>query len=492
MKTQIKNKGSITMEILLAFTILILCLSAVILVGFGNQKITVDSEINIEALSKAGKVLEDARALSRQDYPSVTATTGTETVNGLQYTKTLSINDITQCKKQAMSTITWTTEGRSQKIELVTYLSDIAGAMTLGGDCIGEPGPNWNNPKKFASDNMSPGKSTAIDISNRIAYLGSDKNPYFYIADTRSATLGQTSGLFVTFTNNFTTDDTINSLDAVHNSTTDKNYVFAVLASSTAQLIVIDTTDIYNPTLVAKKRLSACVAGSFPEGWRLYYYKDRIYLTTRYTAGPEFHIFNVSDPTNPVEFSIGSVGCKGLDLGNTVNGMVVAEQKIGGITKRFIYFATDESDKELRVFDITSSINPIEVTTANQDLSGAQNGQSVYIIGNKLFFGRQSTPSGPDLYVYNISDPFSGLPLLGSKDITTGVLQIRVSGKFAFLATPQSNKEFQVWDISDLSNISLIKAYNFGNIVEQGVDYEPDWIYATGQATPNFQMLYNQ
>lgn len=483
--------GFSTLEILIAFAVVILCMGAVIMVTFGNQSIGIDSETNLEAIYKAQAVLEKARALSRENFAGLISTSSV-TTSGIPYTQSLVISDVTLCRKQATSTVTWYSSSRPQKVEFSTFFSDIAGSLALGGDCpTDEAGPNWNNPQKFASDTINPGKSTAIDVLNKVAYLGADMSPYLYIASTTYAVLGQSNNLFVTFTNGFEAEDEINSLDAIRDLASGKYYLFSAMASSTLQLKVTNVTDIYNPVTVARVGLSSCVTGSFPEGWRLYYYKNTLYLTTRYTAGPELHIFNVTNPESPVEYSIGSISCKGLNLGDTANNMVVTDQVVGGVTKRYLYLATSELDKELRVFDVTNPTLPIEILAANQDLPGPQDGLSVYLYGNKLFLGRQSTPSGADLYVYDISNPTTGLPLLGSKDIGTGVNQIRVTGRFAFLGTPKSNQEFQVWDVSNLSSISLLKAYNFGNIVEQGLDYEPDRIYATGQASPNFQMLYN-
>lgn len=41
------NRGFATLEILIAFAVLILCIGAVIMVSFGNQSIAVDSQIKI-------------------------------------------------------------------------------------------------------------------------------------------------------------------------------------------------------------------------------------------------------------------------------------------------------------------------------------------------------------------------------------------------------------------------------------------------------------
>ena len=82
-------KGMATLEILIAFAVLILCISAVIIVIFGNQSMTVDSQINNEAISKAQKMLEDARATSRFDFNLVNPSTTTETSGPLTFTKKL-------------------------------------------------------------------------------------------------------------------------------------------------------------------------------------------------------------------------------------------------------------------------------------------------------------------------------------------------------------------------------------------------------------------
>ena len=127
-----------------------------------------------------------------------------------------------------------------------------------------------------------------------------------------------------------------------------------------------------------------------------------------------------------------------------------------------------------------------EVVAANQDLPGVQNGLSVYLLGNKLYFGRQSTPGGPELYIYDTTNPLNGLPLLGSKDINTGVEGIRVTGKFAFLATPKVNKEFQIWNITNAINPTLVETYTFKNLIPSGIDYDSDFVNLAGQTLTTF------
>src|SRR3989344_5482864 len=474
-------RGSSTLEILIAFA--------------SNQAVAVDTQTSNEALGLAQAQLEEARARSRQDFALVSSSSGSVPSGPLTYNASLAVSDQTQCLKHATSTVTWPDGGRTQTISLSTFFSDIAGTFALGGDCASSPpSSDWTNPQRFASDTMDPGKPTTINVLQKIVYVGADKTPYLYIADTTGAVLGQSSGLFVTYANSFDLGKQPNSLDAIrwYDSATARNryYAFAAVASTTEQLQVIDVTDIYNPAVVAKRTLSPCVSGSFPEGWVVYYYDGNVYMVTRETAGPELHVFNASDPSNPIEYAIGSVACKGYGLNGTVESMVVKDQTVSGVTKRFAYLATDQNPKELRVFDVTDHPRPTEVLAASQNLPGNQDGATIFNVGNKLYFGRQSA-SGPDLYVFDISNPPSGTPIIGSKDIGTGVIGLAIAGRFAFMATPKANQEFQVWDISNLTNISNVSKYNFGTIVANGVEYGPDFIYTTGKATPNLQVLYS-
>ena len=488
------NRGSSTLELLIAFAILTITLTALVSVFFGNQSVTVDTQTSTEALARASRELEKERVLAGNDYLSASSTSSSESFGGLTYALSMQIQDLTPCKKIATSTVSWSLGPlRPLSISLSTYLTDTAGALLVGGDCFAsEPKSGWTNPTLFASDTFSPGKPLALDVLERIAYVASDKTPFLEIADTRTATLGQNSGLFLSYSNGFVAAGQINALDAIRwvNPSTGaiKKYVFAAMASTTGQLAVYDVTTPTAPTLVATRTLSSCVTGSFPEGWYVVAYGNRLYFSTRETAGPELHIFDITTPSSPTELSVGSVSCKGFEMNDTVEQFTVRDQIVSGVSKRYLFAATDQNNKELRVMDVTNSLSISEASTI--DLAGNQDGQSVYVSGHKLYLGRLSG-TGSELFVYNTLNPASTLPLLGSKDILADVLGIRVAGPLAFLATGKVNQEFQVWRVSDLSNITNVTVYNFGNVVASGIDYEPDFIYATGQSTPNFQILYS-
>ncbi len=497
MKNVNKNqKGMSTLEILIAFTIFILVITASLQMGFGNQSITIDSETNTEGLSKATEQLEEARALSRQNFFNVNSLSSTEISGGLTYTKDLLIEDLTPCKKQATSTISWNLSPlRSQKIELSTFFADVSGTLALGGDCAADATTKkWDDPQRFAFDTLSPGKSTAIDVLDKYVYMGMDKSPYLAIANTEGAVLDPNTkqNFFVTFTNNFNSDglsmDQINDIDVYKNSS-GKTYAVVALASSTAQFGILDVTDPSTPLLLKTRQLIGVnPLGSQPNGYRVYYYKNKAYIVTRETSGPEFHIFDLSTPSNPIEIGIGTklTACTAPN-GTTVNDLVVQND--------LVYLAAEKANCELSIYDVSIPSSPKYLSGASVNLPGTEDGYSLFVIGSKLFFGRQSTPSGPELYAFNIQNALTqtgGVPQLGTaKEIGSDVLDLYITGKFGFIVTSKTKEEFQVYNISNLANILLIKKYNFGNIVAGGMDYENDFVYATGDATPNFQILYS-
>ncbi len=491
------SKGSSTLEILIAFAVLILTLTAVIMIGFGNQSVSVDAETNNEALYRAQKILEDARAASRDDFFSVTTASSSETISGLTYKKLLVVNDITPCKKQATSTVLWSLSPlRTQSIDLSTFLTDIAGTLALGGDCATQaPNKKWDNPQRFAFDTLSPGKSTAIDVLSEIAYLGQDKKPFLSIADTQGAILdvNNRQDFFVSFDNSFNSDgktiDQINDIDVYVDPSSGKTYALIAMASSTAQFAILDVTDIKNPKIIAKRQLTGVLpTGSQPGGHRIYYYQNKGYIVTRETSGPEFHIFDLSNPNNPLEIGTGTKlnGCTPPN-GTTVNDFVIQN----GVA----YMAAEKENCELLIYDVSNPASIKYLAEASVDLPGNQDGFSIFILGNKLYFGRQSTGSGPEFYIFNTTNVLSqvnGLPTIGvPKEIGSDVIDIYIVGNFGFLVTTKTKEEFQVYNISVPANISVIKKYNFGNIIQGGLDYENDFIYTTGDATPNFQILYS-
>jgi len=499
------NSGGSTLEILIAFAVLILILTAVIMIGFGNQSVSVDAETNNEALYRAQKILEDARATSRENFFGVNSTSTTETTpEGLMYSKLLNILDITPCKKQATSTITWSLSPlRTQTIELSTFFTDIKGALALGGDCATNlPIGGWNPPEPFASYKFNPGNPVALDVLNAIAYVVDDKEK-LNIVDTSSAFLNF-HGDFLTPA--FDAGINLNDIDVAKwidpSSGAIKYYAYVVRHENPNQFQIVDVTNINTPsstpTMIKTLGGSVPPSGANSEGWRVFYYDNYAYVITRETGGYEFHIFNVTTPTNPAEEG------PGYQINGTTNDFAVIGVTVNGIARRIAYLVTDRSTMEIMILDVTNPNNPQLLTSINLPDQGSSfpDALSIYTIGNRIYVGRQKTSFGPEFYVFTISYGVNGLDNLtanfsqiGSQEMDGDVKYIIVSGKFAFVAVDTPQNEFQVWDISKptvgINRIDLDE-YNLPNKIDGGMDYEDPYIYIGSLAGDALQILYSQ
>jgi len=480
------KRGVGTLEILIASAVLLLSITAALLIVFGTQTLVSDARIVSRALRQATTLLERAHAVG-QDIATL-ASVSEVWVDERQYVKTLRVEDYTPCQKYITSEVVWGGESaRTQRVSLQSFVADVAEALALGGDCgIDLEAHAWTSFAKAAGNHLPVGDIISIDELNGMLYVGGTQPPYFFIADVRA--LGQDQSItFVSHT--FAMQAPVTAIDAAvwHAPSGDiKQYAFVALDATSSQMAVIDVTDATNPIQVASRTLrNVSAEGSEPAGNLLYYYKDRVYVFTRYTAGPEMHIFDVSIPTNPVE--LGS----GIELGVTVNGVAVQDRTLAGTHKRFAYMATSQLAGELKVYDVTDPAQSgvaTEVAAARQDLPGAQNGLSVYAIGNKVYVGRASTPTGPDLYVFDATNPLAGMQLVTAQNVDTGISALVVQGPFIFMLTPKSKKEIQIWHLIG-DEFSEISTYPMPGATIGGFDAGAGVLYVTGQGTTSVAVL---
>ncbi len=492
--------GSSALEILMALAILAFSVSAAIVVAFGSQSVAVDTETNNEALLMAKNALENARAEARAGFSSVLSTSS----NGGFYTTGLSVADATPCRKDVVSTVTWNaSELRHQRVDLSTSLTDVAGVMALSGDCATEPPDgDWSNPSTAISIDLQPNGTIAndLDVSNRIIFIsakptGSGDN--FFIIDASDLSNPK---IYSTSTNPISSDTleaTLNDIDVAG------DYAFVANSYKTKghgsnpdtysnQLQVVDVSNISNPRLESSLSLddnsipiAQRVMSSSPTagGGIIYYYNNKVYLGLDRTDGPELHIFDVSNPSSPSW--IGS-----REMNHNINNIVVRDKYA-----YLVMTTSDDNDKELAILNIgnPANITPYFVFGVPEpwgfNASGTLDGLSEYLIGDKLYLGREGgTATEPDLLVIDVSNPTSTLSLLGSTSTMTNINAISVAGKLAFLATSASNEEFQVLDISDPENIEKVSKCDSKNTAcnysqdATGIDYEDNMVYTSNKS----------
>ena len=469
---QIKDKSKIqqgigTLETLISLMVVISAVTAVVLVVFNNQDIRLDNETNNLALYRASEIIGKARVLGESDFNLVMASSSINVI----FTENLAVSDISSCRKDITGSVDWSVQAdRPQKISLATSLISQAESEALGSDCETTfLKDDWQIecPPQYGYDLIPAGLvASGIDIikrnSNKYAILSSlkgsfDKNDFWLLDVTDKTSISKISSIHVS--------------PGLHDIDVAGNFAFAASDDTIDQLVVIDISDLANPATIAYESLVGVnPTGSFPQGREIFYYNNRVYVGTRETAGPEFHIFDVSDPANPVH--LGS-----RELNHTIRKLVVRDN--------YAYLATSGNQNELVILDISdpSNILPSFPGVGNAepwryDAPGDRDGTSLFLLGSKIYLGRaQGTGANHDFLVLDIGQ-LDSVVLLGSVLLglnpNTAVEGIIVSGKLAFLATSDQNKGFQIWNIADPVNIYEMDSCNYS---EKAVDLDFDGQY---------------
>ncbi|MES2007008.1 MAG: hypothetical protein V4436_02790, partial [Patescibacteria group bacterium] len=308
-------RGVSTLEILIAFAMLTLTLTAVVMVVFSNQSISIDTQISDEALSKAGLQLEATRAAAREDFSSLALgiQVQSEASGPLTYTKTLTVapdpaDPSNADKKLVTSLISWVSGGRNLFVTLSTLLT----SPTAGNSCslsVSNP-DRWKNPQilnPLHKIDINPDTLTDIFVAGKYAYITgvhTGVKEDLFIVDVSDPTYPVIVGSVETGT----------GLKAV---TVSGNYAYVANQGVTAQLQVIDISDPAHPALIPGA--SRKVTGAGGEGNSIYYNDKTIYLgLTKSGAGPQFMVYDVSSPTNPVAKGTG------YSTNHDVNGIRVS------------------------------------------------------------------------------------------------------------------------------------------------------------------------
>lgn len=469
-------------EALIGLALLALSISFGVILVFGGQNLVIDRTNSLEANIIAKEGAEAVRDVLENDWNSVNDgdhgvifSNGSWQLSGESdekeiYTRIVKTETIDPYQKEITVTVTWPdAKNRPLKSELKTLVANWRGVNDTGGD-TGGGGlfGDWLNPRTLGTVDLGPGNSaTDLDVKNKIAYVSAEASasskPDFFIID---ATDG--SNPFIKSNLDIGTK-ALNALDAAG------NYVYAGNRSTENQLVVIDISNISAPNIVTSLSLPG-VSGAGAVGQSIFYYSDKIYIGTKKASGPEFHIIDVSNPLNPV-----SLGSK--EVNADVNGIYVE----GGVA----YVANSEYD-ELNIFDVS---DPSNITLiGNYDAPGdSEDGKVVQIQEGKLYLGRLVGGNHTDHHEFHVVDVLSSSSPqnLGSIDLGVDLNDLRARDYLAFLGTSDSNKEFQVWNIENPENISLISSFNFPQVAT-GIDYEDNIVYTAVRSNDALRIITSQ
>ncbi len=370
---------------------------------------------------------------------------------------------------------------------LPTYLTNQTEIIAKGGDCrVKELGGNWllGSLQTSGSEIVPPLFSTGVDVFGDYLYITSSSSPQLSIYS--APTIVGTNPILIGTSSVY--GKRINAIDVARDLKTGRTYAYMMQHASTSQLAIVDVTDGEEPIPVLQKTLHGITIGSsFPQGWRIQVYGNRLYVTTRETAGPEFHLFDIIVPSITSEIVGASV-----NLNRTVNDMVVREQMVEGTMRRYIYLATSAALKELSIYDVTNDI-PTEVASFN--LPGSEDASSLYLRGNDLYLGRRSG-GGNELYMFDILSLLEGVGTpKATSEVGADVHSLGGSGQLLYLGTSKSGFEFQIWNASkstwstSLINAGRISFMNIPHLAPLGIDNSADYLYTINQFANQPQKL---
>jgi hypothetical protein len=471
-----KNKGIITLEILIAFAIIILNIGAVILVAFGNQSVIIDSETSSEAISKAVSLIEKARAESRYDFNLVNTFSTTETSGFLLFTKKLEVTQIDLFTKKVSSIISWQIGDKTLSTVLTTLLTNPEGVN--GGDtCSSVLSGDWKNPQiesVISFSAISPaGIYTLTDID---AYKGK------LYATAGKTTVAGAPTLFIFDVGNSGNPELIGQIDndtasliGMNSITVTDKYAYAANISrpaTTGQLQIFDIS-ASSPLLVKNFPLT----GNTATGNSIFYKNKYVFLGTRSSASYEFNIIDVHDPSLPLRKGV-------YFIGNDVNSI---------LARGNYAYVVSPNTQELQILNIE---NTDSVTHAGGFSLGSGNGKIAQIVGSKIYFGRTTDGgAGEDFQILDNTNPATTLPRLGGINVSSSVNGIVVRDYLSFLltGTAGTGSKLQIFKTDDPEhinpwNISALTLSPTGNTTEPSMDCEGNRLYissnnSVGQGT---------
>lgn len=484
------NTGFSTIDALMALAILSVSITSIIPLTFGGQSMFVDSETNLAAISLATNNVELAKDQLKANFnvSSVTAS-GTDPF----YDDRIDVTAISPCSKSIKSLVEWSNDSRDQSLQVNTLITDPVEAQKVGGYCDpSPPAPGWDAPTSFdilsAGDFAGKGTGIAVTYINGTRYT-------FLTTDTNTLNSDNFYAIDVSDPKNTTSDDIASvkvKNKGLNGIVVSGNYAFVIYNDVENQLMVVDISNPLDLKLVdtASRTLPNMTAGVNPIGVSIFYYDDKIYIGTEYLAfgspgeNEEFHIFDVSNPEDPIWQS-------SINVDRRINRIAVR----GGIA----YLATGSGgdNTPLKIYNLNSLTKIGEFINSNN-----WNGKSLYLLGNKLYLGleRQSPGSqtGPEFHIFNISNP-SNLDELGSEELnlapssSAGISAIAVQGNLAFLMTTDSNDKLIVMDVSDPSDLTQINTCPSDPIpqIGTGIIYLDDYLFASIKDNLAFRIIYS-
>lgn len=459
---------------MLAAAAAVCAITAAGLMAFAGQTMSVDSELDAQALEMAQRLIEEQRILAGDDFRRVNSTSTTEGI----FSGRVNVSRHDFFVKSISAAVNWNIDGRNRQTEISALIADYgntAGNDTCDSDLTGD----WSNPQivrvidfsDFAESASSTYAIGNIDVYKDKLYIsivktGSENDStlfIFNIDDPKNPILANQI------------DNNHNAKGGINNITVDNNYVY-MAASTAKQFQIIDT--FQNPLKLFSHKINN---GS--EAISIFYKNKNIYLGLVKADGPEFNIINATDPENPQYIA-------GLEIGAGINDIYV-KGNYAYLAHPADLTSSEESGREqLTILNIVDPANPHRVGGFYHERGMGGHGKSLSVIGNRIYFGRTTSHiSGvpdiiPDFFIFDAANP-AEVSVLGSQAFSrvgsVNGLIIRDNLAFVLLGTTNLGGDLRILNIADPENIVEEKIISLpgvaGGVGGAAMDCEGNYLY---------------
>lgn len=470
--TSKNNSGQSVIELVVALGIFAISMTAAFQVFFGGQKLAVDSQNAELAINYAQQGADAVKAIRDRNWPELTSGEHVLVFNGFDwmfassgiaeaigdFTRTISIYDVTDNIKIATTTIAWSDGGVTKIIDLVEELTNWEDP--LQSSCKTDPlVGDWTDPQVVASIDLGAGNSgtdVVVDL------------PYVYVSGVASS--ASKHDLFIYDVSIPASPQLIGSLDigsgGINTIVHDGNYIYGASPNDTKELVVIDVSNPAAPTLAGSLSLSGSTDALSVE-----VFGSTAMVGRKSSASYEISFIDVANPANMSVIDEVATG------GDVYDAVATADR---------LFVVSKESDADIWIYDIVNPSNPTFVNS--HDIDGTTEDLSLYLHykGGKR-----------NLMVGNEEDE---LVMLGAT--TTSAMYVRdrlnvggdvndivcATGDLAFLATTNSGKEFFVANVSNPDNIVEYASLNFPQVAS-GIDYANNMVFMSVRSNDALRII---
>jgi hypothetical protein len=436
-----KQLGSSLIEAIIAMAIFMIIITSLVTLYFLSQETSYNSATRYEALLKAQTSLEAVRSIRNIDwFDLIIGTHGLEfqsnkwvllkdspdTEDG--FTRSVEISYIDDDTKKIDITITYPSLTGVKEVSIVQYLTrwmDISAQDIAWGD--------WSIPYTVGTGDIGEGNfGTDISVSKKYAFITSvaenDTAPDLFVFDTSDPT----NPLLI---------NQLNIEQGLESVFVKTGYAYVVEQNSD-DFFVIDVGDPSAPFVVAKLDLNDTGKGRsvFAQGQYAYIGDDKKFM----------HVVDISNPSLPVQIA------KYERVSNDLRDISILDDTA--------YVAQDGSNKPLHLIDISIPSDPTKISEFQAN-GGSATGTAVQAkTHDRVYIGRDigANPNHAEFIVVDASDELNPHEI-GSFDIGDGGIDDLhiIAQEYALLVTSVPSEEFQVLDIQNLNNISIIATLDF-------------------------------